>query len=67
VARAREDEVLTDLVQQQVPKGQAETLIGRAPVYGRWREAAPWADGLHGKWNSSLPRNCRGDAKRFQA
>ena len=63
----REDEVITDLVQQQVPLGQAEIPIARAPVYGRWRADAPWADGLHDKWNSLLPRNSRGDAKRFQA
>jgi hypothetical protein len=63
----QEDEVTTDLVQQRVPAGQAENLIARAPLYGRWRLAAPWADGLHGKWSNSLLRNLRGDAKRFLA
>jgi len=40
-APVREDEVITDLVQQQVPEGQAEILIARALGCGRWRAAAP--------------------------
>jgi hypothetical protein len=40
-APVREDEVITDLVQQQVPEVPAEILIARALVYGRSNGPSP--------------------------